>query len=71
MVKKRGILNITPELLLDALHIEGRIVDIRFLPFEGERIEVLIEKDNLPECPEGAYAQGIELKDCLKPIWRD
>ena len=62
-VKKLGVVTISSELLLAALHLEGRIFDVRIDHFRGGNIELVMGGPTMPDCPEGGYPITIYFKD--------
>jgi len=65
MNKKRGIIKITPQLLVEGfLQLQGsKLVDIRYSSFD-DCIEMLLDDERFPETEEGKKYPGIE------PIYR-
>jgi len=61
--KKRGLVAISSELLLEFLHLEGQILDIRIDHFSNGRVEMVVENSSMPDCPEGGYPVPVELRD--------
>ncbi len=64
--KKRGVLSISPELLLSLLNIEGQILGVRIDPFAGGKVEIVLDSPQAPDCPEGAYPYPVRLEDLQK-----
>ena len=64
-MKRRGMLSISPELLLSLLKLDSEIqvMDIRLNYFEGGTIEMVLGHPSMPECPENAYPYPIRLED--------
>ena len=57
--KHRGILRISPELLLKLLDIKGQILDARICHFDGGQLEIVLSGPEMPLCPEGAHLMTI------------
>ncbi len=71
-MKRRAIVNISEEYLVQLLGLDGdtEIVDAKINNFCGGTVDLLITSKGVPECGEGAYPRTYTLTTYLEEVKR-